>query len=698
MEGTVEQRDQVVRRSADAPVITHRRRRPTGAAPPLPKQIGSTGWVWLGLLLAVVVTGCLWLRVDPAPLDRLDAGITDGVISIRTWWLDALARQAHTVGSRVGFAALGLLLVLATAWFRRWRHLVIWMISIGIAGALLQGLELVSLRPRPFGVRQLASWEGYATPSIPSGAIAILAIGVAYMLVVPGEPRLWAKVAAAAAIAITGLLRIYLGVDHFTDVVFGAIVGVSIPLAAFRAFAPNDLFPVSYGRHGKAAHLDVGGRRGGAIRAALQDQLGFTVHDIALVGLEGSGGSTPLKLGVTDEEGRERTLFAKLYAKNHVRADRWYKLGRTMLYGRLEDETPFTTVRRFVEYEDYTLRMLGEYGFPTPAPLGIAEITPEREYLIAMDFFDDAVEIGEAEVDVRVIDEGLALIRRMWDIGLAHRDIKPANLMVQRGELKLIDVFFVQVRPSPWRQAVDVGNMMLVLALRSDARTVYEAALRYFTPDELAEAFAATRGVASPTQLRQQMKQDGRDLLSEYRSMAPARRPIAVQRWSVRRIALIVVSLMVLVLAGLTGVALFFPTRGTVTTPVCGTEQAMQLMAQAVPSATQLPCVTTLPVGWSVGSAETVNGSSTFEVGVGDGSSHPVTVTLTETCPARVPGTELTPIDGGCVTYRSSVTDQGVPSFEPNGGLSLTPRAEVVAEVTADSGLVLCGALAPRCP
>ena len=61
------------------------------------------------------------------------------------------------------------------------------------------------------------------------------------------------------------------------------------------------------------------------------------------------------------------------------------------------------------------------------------------------------------------------MIRRMWDVGLAHRDIKPANLMVQDGHLRLIDVFFVQVRPSPWRQAVDLGNMMLVLALRSDA-------------------------------------------------------------------------------------------------------------------------------------------------------------------------------------------------------------------------------------
>ncbi len=697
----MDQPNQMVGPAAGAPSAVHRRRRPTGAAPPLPKKIGSTGWILLILLLAVVVTGCLWLRVDPGPLDRFDAAITDAVISFRTGWLNALARQAHTVGSRVGFAVLGVALVLTTAWFRRIRHLFIWMISLGIAGALLQGLELLSLRTRPFGVRPLAGWEGYATPSIPIGALSILAIGVVFMLVVPGRPRYWAKIAAAAAIAIMGLLRIYLGVDHFTDVMFGAIVGVTIPLIAFRAFAPNDIFPISYGAHGKAAHLDVSGRRGQAIRTALQDQLGFTVHDIKPVGLEGSGGSTPLKLTVTDEEGRERTIFAKLYAKSHVRADRWYKLGRTILYGRLEDETPFTTVRRFVEYEDYTLRMLGEYGFPTPAALGIVEITPEREYLIAMDFFDGAAEIGDAEAEVseHVIDEGLAMIRRMWDVGLAHRDIKPANLMVQRGELKLIDVFFVQVRPSPWRQAVDLGNMMLVLALRSDARTVYDAALRYFTPDELAEAFAATRGVASPTQLQQQMKQDGRDLLAEFRAMAPHRDPISVQRWSVRRVVLILVATLVLVLAVAMSVGLLFPSRGTVTTPSCGTEQAMQLMAQAVPTATRLPCVTDeLPVGWSVGSTEIVKGKAIFEVGVNGGSSSPVTVTFTATCPAPVEGTGQIAVDGGCVTYRSSVDDPDVPSFAPDDGLAFMPRGDLVAAVARNDDQVLCGALAPPCP
>ena len=60
-----------------------------------------------------------------------------------------------------------------------------------------------------------------------------------------------------------------------------------------------------------------------------------------------------------------------------------------------------------------------------------------------------AADGGEAELDDDLIDQGLRLIRQLWDAGIAHRDIKPANLMVRDGPLLVIDVFFVQVRPSP---------------------------------------------------------------------------------------------------------------------------------------------------------------------------------------------------------------------------------------------------------
>jgi tRNA A-37 threonylcarbamoyl transferase component Bud32 len=88
-------------------------------------------------------------------------------------------------------------------------------------------------------------------------------------------------------------------------------------------------------------------------------------------------------------------------------------------------------------------------GLPSPAPFGFVELTPEREYLLVTEFFDGATELGEAEVDEQIIDDGLSIIRRLWDAGLAHRDIKPANLLVRQGRMMLIDVAFIESRPTP---------------------------------------------------------------------------------------------------------------------------------------------------------------------------------------------------------------------------------------------------------
>jgi hypothetical protein len=106
----------------------------------------------------------------------------------------------------------------------------------------------------------------------------------------------------------------------------------------------------------------------------LQDQLGLVAGDVEPFGLAGSAGSTPLRITLTGAPGTD--LFGKLYARSHLRADRWYKLGRELLYGRLEDEKPFHTVRRLVQQEDYALRVLRDAGLPTPAPYGFVELTP----------------------------------------------------------------------------------------------------------------------------------------------------------------------------------------------------------------------------------------------------------------------------------------------------------------------------------
>jgi membrane-associated phospholipid phosphatase/tRNA A-37 threonylcarbamoyl transferase component Bud32 len=580
-----------------------------------------------------------WRRVG----DQGSTWVLLRLAEVRTPWLTDVANGINAAGTGWGITVLGLSVVVLIIIFRRWRHLAVFLGSLVfveiVAGQLIyNGLT----RPRPYGVLIIGSWGGYSAPSIPVAAITIFLAGALYSLVVPGRPRTCGKTAAAVVIAVFGLARLYLAVDHPDDVLLGVALGVAVPVAAFRYFTPNEVFPVAY-RRGRTAHVDVGGRRGDAIRVAVHDQLGLTVLEIKPVGLASSAGSTPLRLQV--EGGPEEYLFAKLYTKGHVRADRWYKLWRMIRYGSLEDEHPFQTVRRFVEYEDYTLRLLRDAGIRTAKPYGIVEITPEREYMTVTEFFSGAAELGDADIDDDVIDQGLLLVRELWDAGIAHRDIKPGNLMVRRGELLLIDVMFVQVRPSPWRQAVDLGNMMLVLAVRTDAERVYRRALNYFTQADLAEAFAATRGVASPTQLRASMKKDRRDLLGTFRALAPPREPIPLQRWSFRRVGLALGILVATGIAVAVSLDLFKPTGDLgALAPTCGTGHSIILAAQAVPSAALVPCVGSLPAGWSVhDGADIVSGHATFWLDSDVAGTQALAVTLSATC--DISGAQQVPSD-----------------------------------------------------
>jgi membrane-associated phospholipid phosphatase len=705
---------------------TQRRRRPTGAAPPLPRSIGGSGKLWLFLAIALLV----WVPAAlafPAVLrvaDRADSWFLEQVAQLRTSWLTSVMERIDRLGSGWTTTTIILVTIVALLAFRRWRHLFVLLASVAALEILGSALYDAFSRPRPFGVTIIGRWSGYSMPSPPVAIFAAFLIGVAYSLVVPGRPRTTAKWIIAGLVSLFVASRLYLAVDHPSDVIVAVTLGVAIPLLAFRFFTPNEVFPVAYKR-GKTAHLDVGGRRGEAIRQAVKDQLGIEVLDIGHVGLEGSGGSTPIRLRVAGET--ETYLFAKLYAMSHVRSDRWYKLGRTILYGRLEDESSFQSVRRLCEYEDYAARLFRDVGIPTAKSYGIVELTPEREYLLVTEFFDDAVEIGEAEIDDRIIDECLMIVRKLWDAGIAHRDIKPANVMVVDGEVKLIDVAFAQVRPSPWRQAVDLANMMLVLAVRSNAERVYRRARLMFTEDDIAEAFAAARGVASPSQLRSALKQDGRNLIEEFRALGPPRRPITLQRWSFRRVALallLVVGTIFVVsqAAAMLRPAHDIPVEGS---PDCGTNDLMVLMAQSVPSATQLPCIATLPAGWDLDDVHVTRGRTRFSLDSDIAGKHAVAVTLTPGSGCRVADAEAVPSDevdtfryerpqrlegglrstryytftGGCVTYEFEFARRAEPAlvFAADEALAFQSRQSLVRAVRERNDLKLCGADVP-CP
>ncbi len=515
------------------------RRRPSGEPPPLPRHVDhSIRWY----LLLGGVAGALWAGMSiPAVLGvitRVDLAVLRVVATVRDAWLTHLMLHVNAVLASpwtTHLVAWGTIAVLVA--FRRFRHLAAYLVIILAAALLVSAMTLEIGRMRPVGIQILGPWQGYAEPSRPVAILALALVGVLYTLVPAGRWRNRGKWAAAAILAAFCAARLYLAVDHPTDQVTALIIDWPLAVVAFWLTVPNDVFPVSY-RGGRKAHLDIGGRRGAAIVTALDHQLGLAVTGVEPFGLEASAGSTPLRIQVRGPDGAKTALFGKLYALNHLRSDRWYKLTRTVIYGRLEDEKPFNTVRRLVEYEDHLLRLMRDAGLPTPRPYGFAEITPEREYLIVMEFFEDGQEIRNAQVDDRVIDDALRVVRRMWDAGIAHRDIKPSNILVRDGNVLLIDVAFAAVRPTPWRQAVDLANMMLALALASTPEHVYERALNVFAADDVAEAFAACRSITIPGQLRSLMRADGRHLTGRFRQLAPKRNPVPVQLWDIRRAAI----------------------------------------------------------------------------------------------------------------------------------------------------------------
>jgi membrane-associated phospholipid phosphatase/tRNA A-37 threonylcarbamoyl transferase component Bud32 len=617
-----------------------RRRRPTGEAPPLPYHLQTSGVRWLivgGVLMALTVAvfarGMRGLAVDVTVVDGavvrwltgLQApglvGVWRALAAISSWWV-------------INGLLAGLLVALLV--LRRFRHLIVVLVLAQLLTLVVQAwLPPIAQRPRPFGVAIGVGWGGWGMPSLQVTLFAALLVGILYSMVPEGRWRNTGKWVAAGLVTLTALGRIALGADAPTDVLVAAAIGVTLPLVAFRLFAPNEVFPVAY-RRGRSAHLDVGGPRGAAIRQGLEDQLGLVVTEVKPFGLAGSAGSTPLRITVKGDP--PSYLFGKLYAKSHLRADRWYKLGRELLYGRLEDEKPFNTVRRLVQQEDYALRVCRDADLPSPAPYGFVELTPEREYLLVTEFFDGAQELGEAEVGEQIIDDGLGIIRKLWDAGLAHRDIKPANLLVRDGRMQLIDVAFIEARPTPWRQAVDLANMMLCLALRSRPEQVYQRAQLQFNTEEITEGFAAARGLALPSQLRRMLRERGRDLHAEFVRLLPSPpHPIRIQRWSIRRIALLALVALLGLLVG-SNIVENVTHNEAGATPLyignlaCTDLEPQWLEAQSVPSASLVPCLRSLPAGWTLSNVTVNNGRSVLTLDNDRAGMGAMVVRLAATC------------------------------------------------------------------
>jgi hypothetical protein len=143
-------------------VRSPRRRRPTGAAPPLPYRLQTSGIRWLvaalvlvGLTLAIFARG---LRGPAVAVTVVDDAVVQWLASLVGPGLVAPVRGLARIASWWVLYALyfGLLLVLLV--LRRWRHLLLWLVVVQLGGMLTFGLAMIARRPRPFGVELRTSW------------------------------------------------------------------------------------------------------------------------------------------------------------------------------------------------------------------------------------------------------------------------------------------------------------------------------------------------------------------------------------------------------------------------------------------------------------------------------------------------------------------------------------------------------------
>ena len=236
-----------------------RRRRPSGEPPPLPHHLQTSGVRWLAativlLVLAIVVFagGLRGFAVDMAVFDAAVVGwlggidlpgfrgLMRGLAALSSWWV-------------LNLVSYGLVVVLLV--LRRFRHLIIWLVVANLLALIGGGiLAPTAQRPRPFGVVIREGWGGWAMPSLHLTFFAVGLVAILYTLVPEGRWRNTGKWVVTALVALNALGRMALGADGPTDVLVGVALGVTIPLLAYRWFAPNEIFPISY-RGGSGAHI-----------------------------------------------------------------------------------------------------------------------------------------------------------------------------------------------------------------------------------------------------------------------------------------------------------------------------------------------------------------------------------------------------------------------------------------------------------
>lgn len=189
------------------------------------------------LVLFVVGLGVGWTLLGPIGASTGEDQISVLTQSGRTPTLDAIAKSASEIGSVAGNAIICILSV-ALVWglTRRWWLAALPALALWLHVMVHLATSIIIARPRP-DVETLDI--GQPTASFPSGhmgATTAQLIVMVFFFCQRVQSRAWRALIIAVVtgyLLVLGWSRVYLGMHHVSDVVWGAVNGVVCGLIAW---------------------------------------------------------------------------------------------------------------------------------------------------------------------------------------------------------------------------------------------------------------------------------------------------------------------------------------------------------------------------------------------------------------------------------------------------------------------------------
>jgi membrane-associated phospholipid phosphatase len=194
------------------------------------KQYLKTFYPYIIALIVILIFTHLAKEVIENETYKVDLSINIWAASLRTPFWTQVMKLVSDVGMIGGVFIIGF--VSANLFFHKKIHVLLGLLTSSIgAGVFTYFLKSIIARDRPELINRLVVESGF---SFPSGhattafvAFPILAIVVYYSSRIPKTLKYFLVFILTIFPFVVAFSRLYLGVHYFTDVVAGAIIGLS---------------------------------------------------------------------------------------------------------------------------------------------------------------------------------------------------------------------------------------------------------------------------------------------------------------------------------------------------------------------------------------------------------------------------------------------------------------------------------------